>query len=266
MAAEQRPDLADRADAGAGGESGAPAAAPVVLDIEHLRAGYGRIIGAHDVSLQVRRGELVAVLGANGAGKSTVLRAVSSMIKPAAGSVRLEGTDVTGWRSDKLARAGLVHVPEGRRPLPRLTVEENLRLGAFGRKRAEAAAGLEAVYDRFGRLRDRRHQKAGTLSGGEQQMLVIGRALMTRPTVLLLDEPSLGLAPMIVQEVFGLIRSLAADGLTVLLVEQNVLQGLKIASRGYVLAHGRVTASGPAAQLLDDPAVVQSYLGVGESP
>jgi len=236
-------------------------ASDVLLSVEHLQAGYGRIVGVEDVSIEVRRGELVALLGRNGAGKSTVLRAVSSMIKPRRGTIRFEGRDVTGQRSDKLARAGLVHVPEGRRPLPRLTVQENLRLGAFGRRNREAAADMEAVYERFPRLRDRRDQKAGTLSGGEQQMLVIGRALMSRPTVLLLDEPSLGLSPKLVTEVFDLIRSLAGDGLTVLLVEQNVAQGLKIATRGHVLTAGRITTTGTVEQLMADPAVIESYLG-----
>lgn len=233
----------------------------MLLSVEHLQAGYGRIVGVEDISIEVRRGELVVLLGRNGAGKSTVLRAVSSMIKPRRGTIRFEGRDVTGQRSDKLARAGLVHVPEGRRPLPRLTVQENLRLGAFGRRNSEAAADMEAVYERFSRLRDRRDQKAGTLSGGEQQMLVIGRALMSRPTVLLLDEPSLGLSPKLVTEVFDLIRALAADGLTVLLVEQNVAQGLKIATRGYVLTAGRITTTGTVEQLVGDPAVIESYLG-----
>lgn len=233
----------------------------MLLSVEHLQAGYGRIVGVEDISIEVRRGELVVLLGRNGAGKSTVLRAVSSMIKPRRGTIRFEGRDVTGQRSDKLARAGLVHVPEGRRPLPRLTVQENLRLGVFGRRNSEAAADMEAVYERFSRLRDRRDQKAGTLSGGEQQMLVIGRALMSRPTVLLLDEPSLGLSPKLVTEVFDLIRALAADGLTVLLVEQNVAQGLKIATRGYVLTVGRITTTGTVEQLMADPAVIESYLG-----
>ncbi len=233
----------------------------MLLSVEHLQAGYGRIVGVEDISIEVRRGELVVLLGRNGAGKSTVLRAVSSMIKPRRGTIRFEGRDVTGQRSDKLARAGLVHVPEGRRLLPRLTVQENLRLGAFGRRNSEAAADMEAVYERFSRLRDRRDQKAGTLSGGEQQMLVIGRALMSRPTVLLLDEPSLGLSPKLVTEVFDLIRALAADGLTVLLVEQNVAQGLKIATRGYVLTAGRITTTGTVEQLMGDPAVIESYLG-----
>ncbi len=236
-----------------------------LLSIEHLRAGYGRIIGVEDVSLTVHRGELVAILGANGAGKSTLLRAASSMIKPMRGRIVFEGRHVTGKPSDFLARAGLVHVPEGRRPLPRLTVEENLRLGAFGRKGPAVAASMNAVYERFERLHDRRKQKAGTLSGGEQQMLVIGRALMTQPKVLLLDEPSLGLSPLLVREVFELIDALAADGLTVLLVEQNVVQGLRIADRGYVLTTGRVTASGTAADLIADPALLHSYLGGDET-
>nr|WP_246632130.1 ABC transporter ATP-binding protein [Pseudonocardia nigra] len=242
----------------------ATAGAPqdVLLEVEHLRAGYGRITAAEDIGLQVRPGELVAVLGPNGAGKSTLLRAISGMIRPWAGRVVLAGRDVTGARSDVLVRAGLVHVPEGRRVLPRLTVEENLRLGAFSarRDRAAVAAALEEVLTRFGALADRRDQKAGTLSGGEQQMLAIGRALMARPSVLLLDEPSLGLSPRLVAEVFELIQSLVAEGQTVLLAEQNVAQGLRVADRGYVLTTGRVTATGSAADLLADPALLRSYL------
>jgi branched-chain amino acid transport system ATP-binding protein len=243
---------------------GAAVAAPageIVLAIDHLKAGYGRIIGASDVSMSVRRGELVAMLGSNGAGKSTVLRAVSGMIKPISGTVSFNGVDVTGRRSDVLARAGLHHVPEGRRPLPRLTVEENLLLGGFTLRGAKLHAAIDNVYDRFPRLRDRKEQKAGTLSGGEQQMLVIGRAIVTTPQILLLDEPSLGLSPLLVKEVFELIRGLAADGLTVLLVEQNVVQGLRVADRGYVLTTGTVTATGSAQELLADPALLQSYLG-----
>ncbi|TMR01226.1 ABC transporter ATP-binding protein [Actinomadura soli] len=236
-----------------------------MLRITGLRAGYGRVTGVADVSVEVRRGELVAVLGPNGAGKSTVLRAVSGMIRPWSGSVVLDGRDVTGLRSDLLVRAGMVHVPEGRRALPRLTVEENLRVGAFTRRdRAEVRATLEEIFDRFPRLRDRRAQKAGTLSGGEQQMLVIGRALMAKPKLLLLDEPSLGLSPLLVREVFEMIRTLAADGQTVLLVEQNVAQGLAVADRGYVLTAGRVTASGSAAELSEDPSLLRGYLGSSE--
>jgi branched-chain amino acid transport system ATP-binding protein len=237
----------------------------VLLRVTNLRAGYGRITAVADVSVEVRRGELVAVLGPNGAGKSTVMRAVSGMIRPWAGTVSLDGRDVTGKRSDLLVRAGMVHVPEGRRALPRLTVEENLRVGAFTRRdRAAVRTTLDEIFDRFPRLRDRRAQKAGTLSGGEQQMLVIGRALMARPKLLLLDEPSLGLSPMLVREVFALIRSLAADGQTVLLVEQNVAQGLAAADRGYVLTAGCVTASGSSAELSADPSLLRGYLGSDE--
>ncbi|WP_243716326.1 ABC transporter ATP-binding protein [Actinomadura darangshiensis] len=236
-----------------------------LLKVTNLRAGYGRVTGVADVSVEVRRGELVAVLGPNGAGKSTVLRAVSGMIRPWGGGVALDGRDVTGMRSDLLVRAGMVHVPEGRRVLPRLTVEENLRVGAFTRRNRPAVrAALDEVFDRFPRLRDRRAQKAGTLSGGEQQMLVIGRALMARPKLLLLDEPSLGLSPLLVREVFAMIRTLAADGQTVLLVEQNVAQGLAAADRGYVLTAGRVTASGASAELSADPSLLRGYLGSGE--
>ena len=235
-----------------------------LLRVQGLRAGYGRITGVEDVSLSVRSGELVAILGPNGAGKSTVLRALSGMITPWAGTVTLDGRDVTGRRSDLLVRAGMVHVPEGRRVLPTLTVDENLRLGAFTRRGSAVADALEEVYQRFNRLADRRGQKAGTLSGGEQQMLVIGRALMARPKLLLLDEPSLGLSPRLVAEVFALIRGLAGDGQTVLLVEQNVVQGLRAADRGYVLTTGRVTATGSAAELLADPSLVRSYLGAKE--
>lgn len=238
-----------------------PSAAPA-LEVRSLRAGYGRITGIDGIDLTVAQGELVALLGANGAGKSTFLRAVSGMIRPWSGQVLLEGKDVTGKHSDQMVSAGLAHVPEGRRVLASLTVEENLRLGAFSRRRAGTAdEDLEGVLTRFERLRERRNQKAGTLSGGEQQMLAIGRALMSRPRILLLDEPSLGLSPMLVSEVFELIRSLSADGLTVLLVEQNVRQGLGVADRGYLLTTGHVTLAGTADELLADPGVMDSYLG-----
>ncbi len=236
--------------------------APPALEVRDLRAGYGRITGIDGISLTVSAGELVTLLGANGAGKSTFLRAVSGMIKPWSGSVHLQGEEVTGQRGDRLVRAGMAHVPEGRRVLPTLTVEENLRLGAFARRRAgDVDTDLDGVLDRFEPLRERRNQKAGTLSGGEQQMLAIGRALMARPTILLLDEPSLGLSPRLVAEVFALIRDLASEGLTILLVEQNVKQGLGCADRGYLLSTGSVVMTGSAQELLADPAVVGSYLG-----
>jgi len=238
------------------------AGAAPALEVRDLRAGYGRITGIDGISLTVEPGELVALLGTNGAGKSTFLRAVSGMIRPWSGQVLLHGADVTGRKSDQLVRFGMAHVPEGRRMLPTLTVEENLRLGAFARRRSgDTDADLDGVLTRFGALKERRNQKAGTLSGGEQQMLAIGRALMARPRILLLDEPSLGLSPRLVGEVFALIGDLAAEGLTIMLVEQNVKQGLGCADRGYVLSTGSVVMSGPAQELLADPSVVGSYLG-----
>ena len=238
------------------------ATATPALEVRELRAGYGRITGIDGINLTVAPGELVALLGANGAGKSTFLRAVSGMIRPWSGQVLLNGADVTGRRSDQLVRTGMAHVPEGRRILPSLSVEENLRLGAFARRRSGGTDGdLEGVLTRFDALRERRNQKAGTLSGGEQQMLAIGRALMGRPSVLLLDEPSLGLSPRLVGEVFALIRGLASEGLTILLVEQNVKQGLGCADRGYLLSTGSVVMTGSADELLADPAVIDSYLG-----
>ena len=239
-----------------------PAPGVPALELRGLTAGYGRITGIDNVDLTVRQGELVALLGANGAGKSTFLRAVSGLIKPWSGRVLLHGVDVTGRRSDQLVAGGLAHVPEGRRILATLTVEENLRLGAFARrKKGTVEEDLDGVLTRFGRLRERRQQKAGTLSGGEQQMLAIGRALMSRPRILLLDEPSLGLSPRLISEVFELIATLSAEGLTVVVVEQNVRQALGAADRGYLLTTGSITLSGTAAQLLADPAVMDSYLG-----
>lgn len=241
---------------------GPTTAATPALEVHELRAGYGRITGIDGISLTVQQGEMVALLGANGAGKSTFLRAISGMLRPWSGSVRLNGSDVAGRSSDRLVRAGMAHVPEGRRILPTLTVQENLRLGAFARRGSgDVDADLDGVLTRFAPLRDRRGQSAGTLSGGEQQMLAIGRALMSRPTILLLDEPSLGLSPLLVSEVFALIRDLAAEGLTILLVEQNVKQGLACADRGYLLGTGSVVLTGSAADLLADPRVIDSYLG-----
>jgi branched-chain amino acid transport system ATP-binding protein len=233
-----------------------------LLKVDDLVAGYGKITGVGPVSLGVAAGAAVSVLGSNGAGKSTLLRAVSGVIRPWSGTVRFDGEDITRLRSDQRVRRGLVHVPEGRRVLPRLTVEENLLLGAFTRRdKAAVRTDIDGVFDRFERLRAARGRKAGSLSGGEQQMLAIGRALMARPRMLLLDEPSLGLSPLLVQEVFALVASLVADRLTVLLVEQNVKQGLQVTDRAYLLTTGRITGSGSAADLLHDDAVVRSYLG-----
>ncbi len=231
-----------------------------LLDVRGLRAGYGNIIGINGVDISVDRGELVTLLGSNGAGKSTLLRTISGVIEPRDGVVRFGGEEVSGMRSDRLVGRGLAHVPEGRQVLPRLTVDENLRLGAYVRRDRDAiAADLATVYERFPALAPRQRQKAGTLSGGEQQMLAIGRALMSRPTMLLLDEPSLGLAPLLVKQVFAMIEQLRRDGLTVLLVEQNATQSLAIADRGYVLTRGKVSAAGSTRELTD--MLAQGFLG-----
>ena len=231
-----------------------------LLDVRGLRAGYGNIIGINGVDISVDRGELVTLLGSNGAGKSTLLRTISGVIEPRDGVVRFGGEEVSGMRSDRLIGRGLAHVPEGRQVLPRLTVDENLRLGAYVRRDRDAiAADLATVYERFPALAPRQRQKAGTLSGGEQQMLAIGRALMSRPTMLLLDEPSLGLAPLLVKQVFAMIEQLRRDGLTVLLVEQNATQSLAIADRGYVLTRGKVSAAGTTRELTD--MLAQGFLG-----
>jgi len=231
-----------------------------LLDVRGLRAGYGNIIGINGVDISVDRGELVTLLGSNGAGKSTLLRTISGVIEPRDGLVRFGGEEVSGMRSDRLVGRGLAHVPEGRQVLPRLTVDENLRLGAYVRRDRDAiAADLATVYERFPALAPRQRQKAGTLSGGEQQMLAIGRALMSRPTMLLLDEPSLGLAPLLVKQVFAMIEQLRRDGLTVLLVEQNATQSLAIADRGYVLTRGKVSAAGTTRELTD--MLAQGFLG-----
>ncbi len=231
-----------------------------LLDVRGLRAGYGNIIGINGVDISVDRGELVTLLGSNGAGKSTLLRTISGVIEPRDGVVRFGGEEVSGMRSDRLVGRGLAHVPEGRQVLPRLTVDENLRLGAYVRRDRDAiAADLATVYERFPALAPRQRQKAGTLSGGEQQMLAIGRALMSRPTMLLLDEPSLGLAPLLVKQVFAMIEQLRRDGLTVLLVEQNATQSLAIADRGYVLTRGKVSAAGTTRELTD--MLAQGFLG-----
>ncbi len=231
-----------------------------LLDVRGLRAGYGNIIGIDGVDISVDRGELVTLLGSNGAGKSTLLRTISGVIEPRDGVVRFDGEEVSEMRSDRLVGRGLAHVPEGRQVLPRLTVDENLRLGAYVRRDRDAiAADLATVYERFPALAPRQRQKAGTLSGGEQQMLAIGRALMSRPTMLLLDEPSLGLAPLLVKQVFAMIEQLRRDGLTVLLVEQNATQSLAIADRGYVLTRGKVSAAGTTRELT--AMLAQGFLG-----
>lgn len=233
-----------------------------MLEVRGLQAGYGEVAVLRGVDLDLRQGEIVALLGANGAGKSTLNNNLSGLYRPMAGKVQFLGCDITGAGADDIVAAGLIQVPEGRRVFPNLSVRENLELGSYRRGRAGRAANIERVYVTFPRLRERMGQLAGTLSGGEQQMLAIGRGLMAEPELLILDEPSLGLSPLLVEEMFGLIRQLNQDGLSILLVEQNVVQSLAIAHRAFVLEHGVITLSGPAATLLDDPGLKASYLGI----
>jgi branched-chain amino acid transport system ATP-binding protein len=233
-----------------------------MLEVDALSSRYGRITALSEVSLRVDDGELVALVGANGAGKSTLLRALSGVQPIAAGSVRFEGSDITKRSSRDRVRMGIVQVPEGRQVFGPLSVEDNLRLGAYVRPPGEVAAGLERVYGLFPILASKRLEAAGTLSGGQQQMLAIGRALMTRPKLLLLDEPSMGLAPRLVAEIFAIIRSLKSAATTILLVDQNARAALSIADRAYVLEVGRVALAGRGDELLVDPAVQHAYLGL----
>ena len=232
-----------------------------MLEVRGLRVAYGGIAAVKGIDLEVGRGELVCLIGANGAGKTTTLKAIAGALAPAAGSVLLEGREVAGVPAHELVRRGLALVPEGRGVFARLTVAENLRMGAYCRDDAGIEPDLERVYGLFPRLRERRRQVAGTLSGGEQQMLAIGRALMSRPKLLLLDEPSMGLAPIAAKAVFATIRGIAADGVTVLLVEQNALAALELARRAYVMESGSIALAGEARALLGDPKVREAYLG-----
>jgi branched-chain amino acid transport system ATP-binding protein len=234
-----------------------------MLEIVGLSAQYGSIAALAGVTLSVERGAIVSLLGSNGAGKSTLLGCVTNSVPcRMRGSIRLEGNDILGLPTDAIIARGLVLVPEGRQLFPELTVEENLRMGAYGFDRGRKwRSDLEAVYKLFPQLTERCRQPAATLSGGEQQMVAIGRALMARPSIMLLDEPSLGLAPMLVKEIFGLIAEINRQTVTVLLVEQNARQALRIANTAYVLDKGRVTLSGRAERLMEDPHVVEAYLG-----
>ena len=233
-----------------------------LLEVKGLRISYGGINAVKGIDLRVEQGELVALIGANGAGKTTTLKAICGLLQPAAGSIHYHGADVTGAPSFTLVEQGLALVPEGRGVFARLTVAENLDMGAYCRDdRAEIAADLDHVYGLLPRLKERARQLAGTLSGGEQQMLAIGRALMSRPKLLLLDEPSMGLAPLMVQKVFEVIGSVAAEGVTILLVEQNARLALSVAARGYVMESGLITLSDSAPALLANPKVREAYLG-----
>ena len=235
-----------------------------MLDLTDVHVRYGNIRALQGVSLRVETGELVALIGSNGAGKSTTLRTISGLLRPTQGTIRFEGTDITTEATDRIVAMGISHCPEGRHIFGSLTVAENLRLGAVSRSDTPGiSADLAMVFDLFPILKERTGQAGGTLSGGEQQMLAIGRALMSRPRLLLLDEPSLGLAPLMVERIFATIAALKAQGLTILLVEQNVHQALDIADRAYVIETGRITLEGEAAILRHDPKVEQSYLGVG---
>jgi branched-chain amino acid transport system ATP-binding protein len=237
-----------------------------MLELADVHVRYGSIRALAGVSLRVEAGELVALIGSNGAGKSTTLRTISGLLRASQGTITLEGTDITHAPSDRIVALGIAHSPEGRRIFGSLTVAENLRLGAVSRARSSSAAvadDLEMVLQLFPLLRERLGQAGGTLSGGEQQMLAIARALMGRPRLLLLDEPSLGLAPLMVERIFETIAELKRQGRTILLVEQNVHQALDVADRAYVLETGRITLDGTADVLRHDPKVEQSYLGVG---
>ena len=234
-----------------------------LLEIEDVSLLYGRIKALHGINLTVNEGEIVALIGANGAGKSTTMRAISGIRPIASGAIRFNGEDISKLRADLRVRRGLCQAPEGRGIFPGMTVMENLDMGAYTRRdRAEVAKDLAKVLDLFPRLAERRKQVGGTLSGGEQQMLAVGRALMSRPKLLLLDEPSMGLAPMLIQQIFSIITEINQQGTTILLVEQNAQQALARAHRAYVLETGRIVKEGTGADLLHDPSVKEAYLGV----
>lgn len=233
----------------------------MLLDVEDLEVRYGRTQAVRGVSLGVRADEVVTVLGANGAGKSSLLKAVAGAVKPAAGRIRFDGAEITALSAPERVRRGLVLVPEGRQILVSLTVHENLQMGAYARRDAAVAQDIEAIYDRFPNLAARRAMPASVLSGGEQQMLAISRALLARPRLMMLDEPSLGLSPLLVARLFDLIGALNRDGLAILLVEQNTRMALRAALRGYVMELGRVVLDGPAEKLADNEALAAAYLG-----
>jgi branched-chain amino acid transport system ATP-binding protein len=233
-----------------------------MLEVSNLTVSYGAIKALRGISFNVQQGEIITLIGSNGAGKTTTLHALSNIIKKEAGSVVFEETDITAMEPDKIVYRHLIQVPEGRRIFSNLTVKENLELGAYTRKdKAGIKTDMERVYEFFPRLQERLKQMAGTLSGGELQMLAMGRALMAQPKLLLLDEPSMGLAPILVDEIFDIIQKINKEGTTVLLVEQNAFKALSIADRGYVLETGSITKSGKASDLIKDPAVKAAYLG-----
>jgi branched-chain amino acid transport system ATP-binding protein len=234
-----------------------------MLDVQNLVVSYGAISAVRNVSLTVNAGEVVTLIGANGAGKTSIVKALSGLVPKASGRARLGDKDITSLPAHEITRLGLVHVPEGRKLVPTMSVEENLMCGAYCRSdKREIAADLDRVMTRFPRLRERRRQVAGTMSGGERQMLAIGRGLMARPELLILDEPSLGLAPLLVEEVFDIIAGLKREGKTILLIEQNALEALNSSDRAYVLRVGEVVMSGRSSDLAEDPELRRAYLGV----
>jgi branched-chain amino acid transport system ATP-binding protein len=233
-----------------------------LLDVKNLEVAYGGIKAVKGVDFHINQGELVTLIGANGAGKTTTLKTLVGMVKKASGTITYDGREVAGIPSHDFVRHGLVMVPEGRGVFSKLTVEENLHMGAFYRNdKPEIQSDIERVYNLFPRLKERFKQLAGTLSGGEQQMVAMGRAMLSRPKLLLLDEPSMGLAPIIVQKIFEIIQMVANEGVTILLVEQNAKLALEVSNRGYVMESGRITTTGPARELLNDERVREAYLG-----
>ena len=237
--------------------------ADVLLDVQDLRVAYGGIQAVKGVSFEVREGELVSLIGSNGAGKTTTMKAITGSLQAAGGRISYLGRDVQGQGPWDLVKQGLVMVPEGRGIFTRMTIAENLLMGAYLRSDADVETDVEKVYHTFPRLKERRQQLAGTLSGGEQQMLAMGRALISRPRLLLLDEPSMGLSPIMVDKIFEVIHAIHEQGVAVLLVEQNATRALELADRGYVMESGVITLEGPAEQLLGDPQVQEAYLGAG---
>ena len=233
-----------------------------MLEVQSLHAGYGQMKVLQGVDLNIQQGEIVALLGSNGAGKSTLNNNISGIYTPTAGAILFEGEDITGLRSEQVVQKGIIHVPEGRRIFPNISVRENLELGCYLRGQQNLKANLDRVVGVFPRLQESFSQLAGTLSGGEQQMLAIGRGMMAEPRLMILDEPSLGLSPLLVEEMFGLIQNLNKTGLSFFLVEQNVMQSLEIANRAYVIENGKIVLSGNTDALLNDPELKKSYLGV----
>jgi branched-chain amino acid transport system ATP-binding protein len=232
-----------------------------MLNVQNINVFYGNIHAIRDISFSVNDGEIVTLIGANGAGKSTILKSVSGLLRSKTGDITFGGKSIRSTAPHKIVELGIAHVPEGRRVFSQMTVEENLEMGAFIAQREALEGSLENVYTRFPRLKERRKQIAGTLSGGEQQMLAMGRALMSSPKLMMLDEPSMGLAPILVEQIFEIIQELNKAGTTILLVEQNALMALSIASRGYVLETGKIVLHAPASDLLSNDAVQKAYLG-----